>query len=211
MRRIVLAIILIGALPNLVLSFDMKGYLEEYLRKEFGFEEIYVGNIKMKENLVKPPESIKIEKFVGRLLKLSAISDGKVIDGTAEVRAYNRIFVTKSFVEKGKELTSDDVVETMVEYSKTPKGAVTELSSIVGKTAKSSLRPNTVITNDRLVVVKKGESVYIKIEKPSFSIKMIGKALEDGFVGNVISVLNVTSNKVIKGVVNEDKTVSVLF
>lgn len=68
-----------------------------------------------------------------------------------------------------------------------------------------------MFTDARLVSVKRGENVVIKIDKPNFSIKMEGKALEDGNTGKLIRVLNISSNKIIKGVVQDDKTVIVNF
>lgn len=193
-------------------GFDMNEFLENYLKNEFGFDEVYIDSLKIDGNSDnEPPDNVQVEKIYGKFLKFAVIKNGKVYEGKAEIRALKKVLVSKNSLERGKEISEDDILERSIEYSKVPKGAVTEKSSIIGKTLKTSIQANTVFTDARLVSVKRGENVVIKIDKPNFSIKMEGKALEDGNTGKLIRVLNISSNKIIKGVVQDDKTVIVNF
>lgn len=192
-------------------AFDMNSFLEDYLKKEFGFDEVYVDSIRITGNLNDIPDSVQVERFYGRFLKINFIKDGKVYDGKAEVRAFKKVIAARYGLEKGKEITEEDIAERLIEYSKIPKGSITEISSVVGKTLKSSIQANAIFTDNKLITVRKGETVVIKIEKPSFSLKMEGKALEDGNTGKLIRVLNVSSNKVVKGMVQDDKTIIISF
>lgn len=193
-------------------GFNMNEFLENYLKNEFGFDEVYIDSLKINgKSDNEPPDNVQVEKIYGKFLKFAVIKNGKVYEGKAEIRALKKVLVSKNSLERGKEISEDDILEKLIEYSKVPKGAVTEKSSIIGKTLKTSIQANTVFTDARLVSVKRGENVVIKIDKPNFSIKMEGKALEDGNTGKLIRVLNISSNKIIKGVVQDDKTVIVNF
>ncbi len=193
-------------------AFHMNDFLANYLKNEFGFEEVYIDSLKINSNMDNEiPDNVRVEKIYGRLLKFEAIKNERVYEGKAEIRAYKKVLVSKNPLEKGKEISEDDVMEKLIEYSKVPKGAVTERSSIVGKSLKSSIQANTIFTDAKLISIKKGENVVLKIDRPNFSVKMVGKALEDGNIGKLIRVLNLSSNKVIKGVVHDDKTVIVNF
>lgn len=210
-RKIVLSLLFSFLILTKSFAFDVNTYLEDYLKKEFGFEEVYVDSIKINGNLNELPDSLQVERFYGRLLKIALVKDGKVYEGKAEARAYKKVICARYGLEKGKEITEEDIAERLVEYSKIPKGAITEKESVLGKTLKSSIQANSILTDSKLITVRKGETIVIKIDRPNFSLKMEGKALEDGNTGKLIRVLNVSSNKVIKGMVQNDKTIILSF
>jgi flagella basal body P-ring formation protein FlgA len=58
------------------------------------------------------------------------------------------------------------------------------------------------------VVVKRNQTVVMKIEGAGFIISAIGSAQEDGHVGDSIKVRNVDSNRIVTAKVNEDGTVA---
>jgi flagella basal body P-ring formation protein FlgA len=210
-KQILLFILFCFAFSVNCFGFKLDVYLEDYLKKEFGFEEVYIDNLKLNGKLDELPDNLQIERFYGRYLKFSCVKDGKVFDGKADIRAFKKVITAKYGLEKGRELAEEDVVERLIEFSKVPKGAITDISTVLGKTLKSSIQANGVITENKLITVKKGETVVIKIERPTFSLKMEGKALEDGYSGRLIRVLNLSSNKVIKGMVQDDKTIILSF
>jgi len=211
MKKLIFAIILIFISFSSLYGFELKNYLEDYLKNEFGFDEVYVDSVKTSVEISELPEKINVEKLSGRYLKFTAIKDNKTVEGKAEIKAYRKMPVAKMGLEKGKEVSEEDISESLVEYSKIPKGAVTERRQIIGKTLKTSISANTIFIESKLITIKKGQSVILKVSNPNFNIKMEGKALEDGRDGNIISVLNIQSNKVIKGVVADEKTVFVTF
>jgi len=192
-------------------GFELKNYLEDYLKSEFGFDEVYVDSMKTSVEISELPDKINIEKFSGRYFKFTVIKDNKTIEGKANIKAYIKIPVAKMGLERGKELTEEDITESLVEYTKIPKGAIKEKSKVIGRTLKTSMSANAIFVESKLITIKKGQNVILKVTHPTFDIKMEGKALEDGFEGKLIRVLNMQSNKIIKGVVADEKTVIFTF
>jgi flagella basal body P-ring formation protein FlgA len=57
------------------------------------------------------------------------------------------------------------------------------------------------------VVLKRNQTVLIRIEKPGFLVTAVGKAMQDGCVGEYIKVRNVDSKRLILARVKHDATV----
>jgi flagella basal body P-ring formation protein FlgA len=62
-----------------------------------------------------------------------------------------------------------------------------------------------------VVIVKRNQTVVIRIEIPGLLITAMGKAMRDGRSGEYIKVQNVDSRRIIYARVNEDGTVQPLF
>jgi len=86
-----------------------------------------------------------------------------------------------------------------------------------GLVAKRMLPAKTVIQPHMLglarlpVIVKRNQNVVIRIEKPGFLITALGKAMEDGKVGEYIKIRNIDSQRIIVAKVNDDSTVEPVF
>lgn len=82
-----------------------------------------------------------------------------------------------------------------------------------GLAAKRSLAENTILRPSMIesqqspVVVKRNQSVVIRIEKPGFLITAAGMSLEDGRIGEHVRVRNVDSKRIILTKINEDGSV----
>jgi len=82
-----------------------------------------------------------------------------------------------------------------------------------GLIAKRHLPANTVLRAHMIgpvkpaVVVKRNQTVVIRIETPGLLITAIGKTMQDGREGDYIKVRNVDSRRIILAKVNEDGTV----
>ncbi len=211
MKKLIFAIILTFISFSSIYGFELKNYLEDYLKNEFGFDEVYVDSIKTSVEILELPEKINVEKILGRYIKFTAIINNKPVDGKAEIKAYRKMPVAKIGLERGKEITEEDITESLIEYSKIPKGAITEKSQIIGRTLKTSMPANAIFVESKLITIKKGQNVILRVNNPTFDIKMEGKALEDGFQGKLIRVLNIQSKKIIRGVVADEKTVILTF
>jgi len=61
------------------------------------------------------------------------------------------------------------------------------------------------------VVVGRNQTVVIRIERPGILVTAIGKAMQDGRVGEYIKVRNVDSQRIILAKVNEDGAVEPIF
>ncbi|UCF14880.1 MAG: flagellar basal body P-ring formation protein FlgA [Phycisphaerales bacterium] len=89
----------------------------------------------------------------------------------------------------------------------------TDWKSPYGLFAKRALRADTVIRPHMIgpakspIIVKRNQSVVIRIENPAFLITAAGVALVDGKAGENIKVRNVDSQRIIVARINDDGTV----
>ena len=75
---------------------------------------------------------------------------------------------------------------------------------VVGLAAKAALRSGQALRNDDLIkpqIVQRNESVTITYEVPGVALTVRGKALEAGAMGDVVSVLNIQSNRTVQATV----------
>ena len=70
--------------------------------------------------------------------------------------------------------------------------------------ANTVLRPNMLGSLKSPIIVKRNQSVVIRIEKPGFLITATGKTMQDGRVGDYIKVRNMDSQRIIMVRINED-------
>ena len=103
----------------------------------------------------------------------------------------------------GEVLKASDVV-----IERRPKlevaGDAIGIEQAVGLAAKHALRSGQLLRPTDLIkaqVVQRNEAVTITYEVPGVSLTVRGKATEAGAIGDVISVLNVQSNRTIQGTV----------
>ena len=86
-----------------------------------------------------------------------------------------------------------------------------------GLVAKRSLPANAVVYSRMLgtvkpaIVIKRNQSVLIKIDKPWIFVTASGKAKQDGRVGDYIKVQNIDSQRIIVAKVKEDGSVEPVF
>jgi len=88
---------------------------------------------------------------------------------------------------------------------------ITQAADLIGMAARRSLRPNSPIrTNDveKPRIVKKNTLVSVVYKVGTLNITFRGRALEDGALGEAISVLNSRSRRTIQTVVTAPNTVT---
>jgi len=73
--------------------------------------------------------------------------------------------------------------------------------------AETVLKPHMVGPVESPVIIKRNQNVVIRIQKPGFLITAVGKAMQDGKVGEYIKVRNIDSQRIILGRVNQDRSV----
>jgi flagella basal body P-ring formation protein FlgA len=93
----------------------------------------------------------------------------------------------------------------------------TNWKSPYGLFAKHTIRADTVIRPHMVgpaktpIIVKRNQSVVIRIESPAFLITAAGVALLDGKAGEIVKVRNVDSQRIIVARINDDGTVEPVF
>lgn len=118
--------------------------------------------------------------------------------------------VTKTDIAAGQMIGPENV-EIQTKQSDYPEPA--DWQSPYGRAAKRRLAANTVLRPDLMgplespTVVKRNQSVVIRIERPGFLITAVGKAMQDGKAGECIKVRNVDSQRIILATINADASV----
>jgi flagellar basal body P-ring formation protein FlgA len=83
-------------------------------------------------------------------------------------------------------------------------GIVTSVDQLKGMEARRMLRANEVVRTDDLrhpIVIQKGAIVTMTFEVPGVSLTASGRAMNEGGVGDTITVQNPASFRMISGVV----------
>jgi flagella basal body P-ring formation protein FlgA len=139
--------------------------------------------------------------------------DGKEI-GNREVTfriKYNRqIAITLTDIPMGTVITPENV---KIEKTSSNYPQSANWSPPYGLVTRRRLPANTMIHANMVgsvkpaIVVKRNSNVTIQLEKLGLIVTAIGKAIQDGRVGEYIKVRNVDSQRIILAKVNEDGTV----
>ena len=178
------------------------------------------------DNLVLPGVSDNI-KFVCRLVKtgmrnqckvlVAAFQDGKEV-GREEVvfrfRYQCRKVITKTAIAKGQVISTENVtIENGISNYPEPTGWTPPYGLVATRSlaASAMVAPNMVSSPEPQVLLKRNQSVSIKIENGGLVATAVGKVLQDGVVGEYIKVQNVDSKIIIMAKVNEDGTVEPVF
>jgi flagella basal body P-ring formation protein FlgA len=123
-----------------------------------------------------------------------------------------RVVVAKVDLPAGSILTEKDLEERSVGNSPGAT-AVKTVSDAVGLRLTSSIGPGLALTTRHIArtpAILKGENVNLLANGSGFEITVPGRAEQDGYEGDVISVRNTRSGTVLKGRVGKGKIVSVI-
>lgn len=117
-------------------------------------------------------------------------------------------------LEQGHFIKPGDVKKVELDQSLVLKGALTEPNQAYGLTARRRLLPGQPIRSTQLVrrpIVHRGDRVTIVAESSQVRVTAPGQAKEDGAIDENISVLNLSSKKVISAKVLNQGVVVVNF
>ena len=157
--------------------------------------------------------SYKLEKNInsGYLNVIIEVSSGeKKIDSRSisfRLEYENRTLVAIADIPVGTVITKENVkIEKRTSYSPEPL----DWKEPYGLIAKRLIQADTVIRSDMIgtaepkVIIKRNQSVVIRIAGPGFIITAAGTAMQNGKVGECIKVKNADSERIIIAKVNED-------
>jgi flagella basal body P-ring formation protein FlgA len=109
-------------------------------------------------------------------------------------------------------LTADALEERQV-HASPPAQALKSLSEAVGLRLAATSAPGIILTTRsvaRAPLVAKGETVTLVAGGSGFEISTPGKAEQDGYEGDLITVKNVKTGSTLKGRLGPGKMVSVV-
>jgi flagella basal body P-ring formation protein FlgA len=145
------------------------------------------------------------EKHNGRNVNIKIIcADAKpwYLFVPVKIQTIVPILVTRTRLTKGT-LLDDSNMEIIYKDSAKIRGTVLSKPKVVtGARLKRNLSKGSAITNRNTCFVCKGQPVNIVAKSSGFVIKSSGIALRDGSIGDIITVKNEKSGRIIRGQVN---------
>ncbi len=161
------------------------------------------------------PVTIIVEKTPpGRSVFRFEFRKSRSIIATALVKTFDRVFMSRTAFRKDYVLRAGDFYPTLMETSRLPKGAVREEGRLIGKPLVRSIVPNAPITDSMVSetpIVKRGRSVVLCVESAGFSIKAMGETMQDAAVGDYVNAMNLSSKKIVTGLLVDEDTVRVEY
>lgn len=106
-------------------------------------------------------------------------------------------------VSSGQIITESDIIWTATRADRLRQDAVLDASGLIGMQAKRSLRPGEPLREydiKRPAAVEKGSLVTVFYQKPGLTLTARGRALEEGAKGEVVRIVNLSSNRTIEAV-----------
>jgi flagella basal body P-ring formation protein FlgA len=145
--------------------------------------------------------------FRSLLLPLEVSVDGSPIRTvwiSADVRINATVMQAARALSYGTALTGDDIRPARIEIPDPRAAYVRGAEAAKGKVLRRSLKPGELITEDALsdpLVVRSGDTVRLRLEKPNIRMVILARAEQDGRVGQAIRVRNLEFARVLKAVV----------
>jgi flagella basal body P-ring formation protein FlgA len=122
------------------------------------------------------------------------------------------VLVLKESAARGARITADSCTIQKRRVSGFAESYITDTASLARRTLKRSVPAGTALTADMLVadfVVKKGDQVTLLASTGGFEVRAYGRALSDGQDGARIKAQNLSSLKVVEGVVDASGVIRV--
>jgi len=114
------------------------------------------------------------------------------------------IYVASHPISKGEKISDRDIQKVFKDVNKLHGRYNRTKEEIIGKIAKRSISLGSVFNPRYLalpIVIKKGDKVDIIAKLQGLSIRMSGKAENDGAQGQTINVKNLSSKRIVEAVV----------
>jgi flagella basal body P-ring formation protein FlgA len=150
----------------------------------------------------------------GRTVFAMEYPNGRTVEATADVLAFEEIVVTARPLSRNHTLAEDDVCLARKEIGRIPPGAVRDVREAVGKVLTRSVGANLPVVSRYLAgstLVKRGRKVTLLIETGGLRIATLGETRENAYVEDVVKAVNLASKKTVTGILVDENTVRVDF
>jgi flagellar basal body P-ring formation protein FlgA len=196
---------------------------ESYLKTLPSFNTVFqISPVQLPADLYVAGTDNKI-KFTYHLLNGGTVSQAKVnvsvLVNDIEIANRDIMFrlkyncrqaVTTTQLEPGMTIKESDIrIETVLSDSPEPADWKPPYNLIVKRKvpADTIIRPDMTDIRDNAILVKRNQSVLIRVNKPGLLVTAAGRTMQDGRVNEFIKVRNMDSQRVIVAKVNADGTV----
>lgn len=149
-------------------------------------------------------------------VKISINVNGQVLpimNVKFDVKLYRQVAVAASQVHQGEILTHENIRYERMDTGRLGQGYFTDLTKIMGLETRRPLTPGMVVTTlmlNKPMLIKRGDLVNVIARIGGMEVSVAGKAMQDGYEGQLIRVQNVNSNRFLSAKVLDEGTVQVL-
>jgi len=131
----------------------------------------------------------------------------------ATIDRYALVYQTTGALPKGHILRQQDITTIKANLARLNYGYFTDEKALIGKQISRRINQAKILTPNLVkapLLVKRGENVDLVAESGHYAIRMSGQAMMNGSRGDKIRVKNLSSQRIIEGVVTERGEVTVL-
>jgi flagella basal body P-ring formation protein FlgA len=197
-------------------TWEPREIVKKYLKSHYPWSEIEILDLFVETNLPKdPPDKVYlISGPLGKAVFSFGFKSGERAIVQAQIRAMDWVVATRRPLKRGQIIDKDDVYPSLIDVRRMPKEVLTRLEGAWGKVVMQTLEINMPIAENNLgdvPVIKKGQRVTLIISAPGLKITTQGETREDGYPGRQIRVVNLYSNRDVRGIPIDDSNVKVVF
>lgn len=130
------------------------------------------------------------------------------------VKIFTPVITASHPIVPGSRITPNDFQTIEMDVASLPTGYLTHPDQVLNKILKRPLGRGSIFSPDTIAdapMIRRGEQVVVLAEIPGMQIRSSGKALKDGAEGTVIQVRNLSSQRIIEGVVTSAGIVKVIM
>jgi len=200
---------------------------KEYIFQHAGKKrsDIIISRFKVSGNRQIPSGRIRVQIFeknqqklegyvrLTALIKVKDITENTVrLSGWVDV--FDNVVCSKRNMKRGEILTKDDIYLARKNISRMPENIFTNASRTIGLRLKNNIRAETCLKAwmlEKNPAVEKGDIVTIIAESGFIRVETPGLVLDDGYVGDIVSVRNSMSERNVYAKIINDSTVMVNF
>lgn len=143
--------------------------------------------------------------------------DGVKVDRltvTGRLSQMKPVVVAATRLERGQTITPADVTLQDIDVFGCQPDVMTSVDQVSGMVITRTIDKGECVTPKefkRAPAIEKGAVIKLVAKKNRLSIITLGISKEDGYPGQPVTVQNLTSGKLVRGLVTEDGTVAVVF
>jgi flagella basal body P-ring formation protein FlgA len=207
--------------PNADITATAESYLRERTGKSANRTTVKAGSLDPRHRL--PLCDQPLDAFLRRGTEISARTIvGVRCEGTRDWTVYvpvnvfvtARVYTARQTLPRNHLLTEADIRVDERDVSRSAAGYMSNKDQLIGQRLKQQVIAGRVITPAMLqadFIIRRGQSVTLIARSGGINIKMSGKALKDGALGQRIRIENSASGRVVEGIVRSQELVEVLL
>jgi flagella basal body P-ring formation protein FlgA len=195
--------------------WEPRTVIKKYMKDHYPWAEIEILDVSGEVSSMDPPEKIYlINGPLGRAIFSLVFKSGEKANVQATIRALDWVVTSRRPLKKSQIIRKEDVYLALMDVRKMPKDALTRLESAWGKPVNQSMGANMPImesTMGGIPLIKKGQRITLVASSPGLKITTPGGARQDGYTGQPLKVVNLSSKRDIQGIPLDENHVSVEF